>query len=114
LKKLILILTFFIGLNFTSLAQNRTLASNGTTQAKLIKFYPNPASTTINFDFQRGYDNLYILQIYNFIGKKVLEIKNISSRTNVNLQEFFRGIYIFQLRDKTGAILESGKFQVNK
>jgi hypothetical protein len=68
----------------------------------------------INFDFQRGYDNSYSLLIFNFMGKKVYEVKNTTARTNINLEDFYRGIYIFQLRDKNGLILESGKFQVVK
>ncbi|MEP6713335.1 MAG: T9SS type A sorting domain-containing protein [Ferruginibacter sp.] len=114
MKKFILILNFLIGITFTSFAQNKITADNGITQAKLIKFYPNPASAGINLDFQRGYNKTYSLQVYNFIGKLVLELKNLSPHTNINLEDFFRGIYIFQLRDKTGAIIESGKFQVIK
>lgn len=113
MKKLIFILIFFIGITFTSFAQNKISADIGA-QAKLIKFYPNPASTGINFDFQRGYNKAFSIQVYNFIGKLVLELKNISPQTNINLEDFFRGIYIFQLRDRTGAIIESGKFQVVK
>jgi hypothetical protein len=112
LKKLFFILTFFIGINFTSFAQNKLAADNGSPQAKLIKFYPNPASAVINFDFQRGYDQSYSLQIFNFIGKKVYETKNLSARNNINLSDYFRGIYFFQLRDKNGQLVESGKFQV--
>ena len=114
MKKFILILNFFIGITFTSFAQNKIPAENGASIAKLIKFYPNPASTSINFDFQWGFDKLYSLQVYNFIGKLVFEIKSLSPRTNVNLEDFYRGIYIFQLRDRAGAIIESGKFQVTK
>jgi hypothetical protein len=112
LKKIVFILTFIIGINFTSFAQNRISQDNGFAQAKLIKFYPNPASTAINFDFQRGYDKSYTLQIYNFIGKKVYETKNLTSRNIINLSDFFRGIYFFQLRDKSGLLVESGKFQI--
>ena len=68
----------------------------------------------INFDFQRGYNNTYSLLIFNFMGKKVYELKNTPPTLNVNLEDFYRGIYIFQLRDKNGIILESGKFQVVK
>jgi len=32
----------------------------------------------------------------------------------VNLTDFTRGIYIFQLKDQNGKVIESGKFQVNK
>ena len=114
LKKLIFILNLFIGITFTSFAQNKIPADNGASQAKLIKFYPNPATSVINLDFQKGYDKSYSFQIYNFIGKMVLDLKNVSSHTTINVEDFYRGIYIFQLRDKNGSIVESGKFQVNK
>ena len=80
----------------------------------MIRFYPNPATSVINFDFQKTVDKTYSLQIFNFMGKKVYELKNLSSKMNIELNDFYRGIYIFQLRDKNGSILESGKFQVNK
>jgi hypothetical protein len=48
------------------------------------------------------------------MGKKVYEIKNTPSRMNLSLSDFYRGIYIYQLRDKNGQMLESGKFQVAK
>jgi len=113
LKKFINILTLLIGLTFTSFAQTKTDADL-TSQAKLIKFYPNPASTVINFDYVSGYDKTYSLQIFNFMGKKVFELKNTPIRMNINLDEFLRGIYVFQLRDRNGSIVESGKFQVVK
>jgi hypothetical protein len=115
LKKFIYILTFLIGITFTSFAQQAKLTTDqGSTPAKFIKFYPNPATSVINFDFQRGYDNSFSLVIFNFMGKKVYELKNVPSRLNLNLEDFYRGIYVFQLRDKNGATLESGKFQVVK
>lgn len=113
MKKFINILTLLIGLTFTSFAQNKTDADQST-QAKLINFYPNPASAVINFDYVRGHDKTYSLQIFNFMGKKVYELKNTPARMNINLDDFYRGIYVFQLRDKNGSIVESGKFQVIK
>ena len=80
----------------------------------IVKFYPNPATSFITFDFQRGYDKSLNLQIFNFIGKKVQEITNVSPKTTVNLNDFYRGIYIFQLKDKNGKVVDSGKFQVSK
>lgn len=113
MKKIIIILNFLIGITFTSFAQNK-IDTELSLQAKLIKFYPNPATAVINFDYMRGYDKTYTLQIFNFMGKKVYELKNTAQRMNVNLDDFYRGIYIFQLRDKNGTIKESGKFQVIK
>ena len=83
-------------------------------EAKLVKFYPNPAVSQITFSFEKGYDKNLSFQIFNFIGKKVYEIPNIAPKNVVDLNEFYRGVYIFQLRDKSGKILESGKFQVAK
>jgi hypothetical protein len=81
---------------------------------KVIRFYPNPAVSFINFEFQQVNQKGYTLQIYNFLGKKVSERTSVATKTTVDLTEFFRGLYIFQLRDKAGRIVESGKFQVVK
>jgi hypothetical protein len=115
LKKAFTIALFFFGSVLTGFGQNKPAnesASNA--ESKFIQFYPNPATTVINFDFQHDYNNSYSLLVFNFMGKKVFEIKNALSHTSLYLENFYRGIYIFQLRDKNGAILESGKFQVIK
>lgn len=83
-------------------------------QLKVIKYYPNPASTVINFEFSKTVQRDFTLQVYNFVGKKVYELSNVSQKITVPLTDFYRGVYIFQLRDKSGRIIESGKFQVSK
>jgi len=80
----------------------------------LVKFYPNPAISQITFDFPKNFDKTYTFQIYNFLGKKVFEQKNLSPKTTVELSQYFRGIYIFQLLDKNGKIVEAGRFQVSR
>jgi hypothetical protein len=113
LKRLLIILIVLFGLNFTSFAQIKTPGS-GDDIAKVLKFYPNPATTSIAFEFLADFDKSCSIQIYNFMGKKVYELKATSQIVTVPLEDFYRGIYIYQLRDKNGAILESGKFQVVK
>ena len=81
---------------------------------RIIRFYPNPAISQITFDIQKGTDKTYSIQIFNFIGKNVFEAPYIDQKTIVNVSDFFRGIYIFQLKDQTGKVVESGKFQVNR
>ncbi len=84
-------------------------------EVKHIKFYPNPAISVINFDFQKGSANeTYSFQVFNFLGKKVYESTNVNAHTSINLTDFSRGIYIFQLKDQTGRVIETGRFQVNK
>ncbi len=113
LKKLIPILILSFGITFTSFAQNKTGIPEDAT-AKIIKFFPNPATSNINFELQRGYDKSYSLQIYNFMGKKVYDLIPSNQRINLSLNGFYRGVYIFQLRNKYGKIIESGRFQIIK
>ncbi|HRP57999.1 T9SS type A sorting domain-containing protein [Agriterribacter sp.] len=114
MKRFTLIFLTGIVLHFSGLGQERYAVAAKEPVVKILKFYPNPATTFINFDFQRGYDKSYSLRIYNFLGKKVFELANISLTNQVNLSDFTRGVYIFQLRDRNGKIIESGKFQVSK
>ena len=98
-----------------SKAQSRVPGFPDNGSLATVRFYPNPATSFITFeDIARKYDRNYSIQIFNFLGKKVYEFSLADQKNIVNLSDFFRGIYIFQLRDPSGKILESGKFQVNK
>jgi hypothetical protein len=96
-------------------AQTRSTGFPDNGANSTVHYYPNPASSYITFeDISRKYDQSYSIQLFNFLGKKVYEFKLGDQKNIVNLTDFFRGIYIFQLRDPSGKIVESGKFQVNK
>lgn len=83
-------------------------------KTKIVNFYPNPATSVIYFEFSKPIERGHTIIIYNFIGKKVAEINVSGNKLNVELDAYYRGVYIFQLKDKTGKILETGKFQVVK
>lgn len=112
MKKFLLI-AFLIG--FTSLAQaqgSRTLPANSEKQG-IIRLYPNPATTVVNLDFQKSFETGYSLQIFNAIlGRKMFEQNNLPEKLSINLGDFTRGLYIYQLRDRSGRMVESGRFQV--
>ncbi|MEJ7769681.1 MAG: T9SS type A sorting domain-containing protein [Chitinophagaceae bacterium] len=78
----------------------------------MAKPYPNPASSKITFNFENGYNKNFSFQIFNFIGKKVYDLPALTQKTTVDVTDLYRGVYIFQVRDQTGRIIESGKFQV--
>jgi len=82
--------------------------------SRIVRFYPNPATSVINFDFVPGTEKNYNFQVFSFLGKKVIELNNLTPKTSINLSDFFRGVYIFQLRDKNGKVVDTGKFQVSK
>ena len=93
-------------------AQSKSGLENNPLSGRYVRFYPNPATTTINFDLQKSNNIHYSLMVFSLMGKKIAEIKNFYPHNNITLDNFYRGIYIFQLRDKNGLIIESGKFQV--
>lgn len=113
MKKIFYIFIFIWAFNFSSFAQSRLIVASDPA-VKFIKFYPNPAINSINFEFATGYDKFFSFQIYNFIGKKIIDFKSVTQKINIPLTDFYRGVYIYQLRDKSGRIIESGKFQVIK
>jgi hypothetical protein len=113
LKKLVYILICIIGLNFTSAAQTKPITP-GESAPKLVKLYPIPATTVINFDFVAGYDKSMTFEIYNFSGKKVYEQKNPPQKITLQLTDFSRGFYYYQLIDKNGRQLETVRFLVIK
>lgn len=82
---------------------------------KYTHLYPNPATSYINFTFDKSVDKNYTLQLFNFIGRKMADIRITDSKLTITLDDnYLRGLYIYQLRDQTGRIVESGKFQVDK
>lgn len=103
---------FFLLLITTSAKSQGGGPSSG--EVKVVKFYPNPAVSQITFDFKGTFDKSYTFQIFNFIGKKVYETQSIGSKTTIDLNDFYRGVFIFQVKDKTGKVVDTGKFQVAK
>jgi len=105
---------FSLTLLVTTQAKSQARGSVPETEIKIVKFYPNPAISFITFEeIEKSSGKSYSLQIFNFLGKKVYE-SPVNSKTNIDLTNFLRGLYIFQLKDQTGRISDSGKFQVNK
>jgi hypothetical protein len=94
-------------------AQQKT-AGQGTNAVKVLKSYPNPATSVINFDIAKRTDNFYTLQLFNFMGRKVGEKIGSAERISFLLDGFYRGVYIYQLKDRSGKVVDSGKFQVVK
>ena len=113
MKRFFYILLFLSGLKLNAQAQVKSdFLAVGV--IKTVRCYPNPAVSSINFEFKDADIAYSSLLIFNFIGKKVLEIKVLEQKIVVPLTDFYRGVYIFQVRDKQGNVLASGKFQVAK
>jgi ABC-type metal ion transport system substrate-binding protein len=84
-------------------------------QIRTVQCYPNPATSFVNFEFAANTEKQnYTLAIYSFIGNKISESAITTSKITVTLENYQRGLYVFQLKNKVGQIIESGKFQVVK
>jgi hypothetical protein len=116
LRKLLLIVSILLLTTAVNAqAQSRNALVTAGLQSSILRFYPNPATTVINFDFQRSYEKGYSIQIYNaIIGRKMKEQTNLADKTTIDLSNFTRGVYVYQLFDKSGKLVETGKFQVSK
>jgi hypothetical protein len=112
LKKILLISSIILLTATYSQGQSRSPLSDG--NGSVVRFYPNPATSIITFDFQKNLEKGHTIKLYNFLGKKVYEAASLNQRTTINLSDYTRGVYIYQLFDKTGKLIESGKFQVSK
>lgn len=110
LLKYIFYILFFISISLPGFSQSQ--ANHGFQTQISVKLYPNPATSFINFEFDKKVDPSYKIVIFSFIGKKVAEIQVTDQKITVPLTDFYRGIYIYQLRDGQGNIVASGKFQV--
>jgi hypothetical protein len=114
LKKFLLIVSILIITTYAQ-AQSKIALTNVGIQTSILRFYPNPATTAITFDFQRLYEKGYSIQIYNAVlGRKMIEQLNINNKTTIDLSNFTRGVYVYQLFDRNGKLVETGKFQVSK
>ncbi len=114
-KRLLFISTFIV--TFISIESFTKDLSNPTgLQPKIVKCYPNPAISFINFEFPAdAISKDYFLSVYSFTGKKMYESTVANTKLTLAFtNEFYRGIYVYQFTDKGGKILETGKFQVTR
>ncbi|PWV47524.1 T9SS type A sorting domain-containing protein [Chitinophaga sp. S165] len=110
-----LLLTCFLCLaSLASRAQSAKTSPFSDGGSKIVKLYPNPATSRINFELQNNNEQGYDLIVFNFLGKRIDQFKNLNARTTIELDKYYSGVYIFQLRDRQGNLVESGKFNVVK
>jgi hypothetical protein len=74
-----------------------------------IKVYPNPVISLIQVDYKLGMQRELTLKVYDMSGREVLAQKKVKSGDQVNMSILLRGIYQYQLLDKTGKLLMAGK-----
>jgi hypothetical protein len=84
------------------------------TAEPIVRLYPNPATSVVNLDLGSAVNRGYSIQVFSFLGRKMYEATNVTQRITLSLTDYNRGVYIYQLRDRNGKLVETGKFQVSK
>jgi hypothetical protein len=64
-------------------------------------------------DYKLGMQRELTLKVYDMSGREVLEQKKLKSGDQVNMGRLLRGIYQYQLLDKTGKLLMAEKLLKN-
>ncbi len=116
LRRILPILSFIllITVQVSSQASDKHLGGHDPV-SRIVNTYPNPATTYITFEIRDGYQRGLTLRVFSgLLGKKMSEVSNMPSKLTINLNDYTRGMYIYQLVDASGKIVESGKFQVSK
>ncbi len=74
--------------------------------------YPNPATSTLNISFD--YALAKQINIMDLSGRIIDQINIDGINTAINVSNLSNGIYIYQINAADGALINSGKFNVDK
>ena len=70
-KRILLFLSIILLTTANSKGQTSREPSSPDVLQRILKVYPNPATTFTKFEFQKSFDKGYTLKVINFIGKQV-------------------------------------------
>jgi hypothetical protein len=79
--------------------------------ANTTKVYPNPVKDVLNIDVNYGLPK--VLNIFDITGRKVEDIMFEEKNTTVNVSNYPRGFYFYEIKTVEGEMIKSGKIQVN-
>lgn len=76
-----------------------------------VEVYPNPASTEVNF-LITSENQANNVAVFDITGRKVDTYSVRNNKASVNTSTYSNGMYTYQVRDKSGALIKVGKFSV--
>ena len=79
-----------------------------------IRVYPNPASDRLNLQFRDAIEGGYVIDVYNYLGKKVIseKVSQTEAEHQLNTTSLNNGIYIYNITTTTNIF--KGKFTIIK
>ena len=92
--------------SFSGIASVSEVISNG------INIYPNPASSELFVDFENPIKG--DLLIYDLSGRIVLNTTLSDVKTKISVATLPKNTYLYNITDRTGKILKSGRIQLGQ
>ena len=83
-----------------------------TSAAQSLKVYPNPAKDVINFSIEGNVAKT--ISIMDITGRNIEVVNMTSNDTQININNYNNGIYLYQIKSEGGQVIKSGKFNVSK
>ncbi|MBI4646071.1 MAG: T9SS type A sorting domain-containing protein [Bacteroidia bacterium] len=90
---------------------NLTSINNPEIKVKEIIVYPNPVTESIYL--QTALKQSMDFEFYDITGKKVLQKKNVDSKSVINIKHLHSGMYFYRITDKQ-RLIDSGKIIIDK
>ena len=78
-----------------------------------VNVYPSPATTEVNFQISSLSTPIIRADIYDITGQKVNSYGIRNNFLSMSTQGYAAGLYFYQLYDKNGSLLKSGKFSIS-
>ncbi|MFN4971434.1 MAG: T9SS type A sorting domain-containing protein [Bacteroidota bacterium] len=78
--------------------------------AATVKVYPNPAVNVLNIDLD--YEKEKIINLFDITGKVVQSLRTSANRTDIDVSQFNKGMYLYEIRTAGNELIKSGRFNV--
>ena len=80
--------------------------------ASHIALYPNPVANSLFVETDLNHKGSFVA--YNIVGKQVINMEISDKLTEINMADLANGMYVFQLIDGEGTVIQAGKFTVER
>ena len=78
------------------------------------QIWPNPADNFTTIYFQNPLSEVYLFELFNNNGKKLLSSSTLENKYILNCENYNSGIYFFTLSQSNNQTLNSGKIIISK
>jgi hypothetical protein len=80
-------------------------------EANAAKVYPNPVKDVLHVEVNN--DEQKVFSMFDLSGKKVEETMFTENKLDINVADYKRGFYFYEIKGANGAVIKSGKVAVN-